>query len=76
MDEAFHSDLVWRGGSGNLVAPANYARLRRIFRLGRRGTEAKPGEGEISAWRSIYFSFAAHTAGLTASPMTYDPPVN
>ncbi len=51
MDEAFHSDLVWRGGVElvDRIGPCillTHA-FRRIFRLGRGGSAAEPGEGDF-----------------------------
>ena len=51
MDEAFHSDLVWHGGVElvDRIGPVHFAdaRVRRIFRLGRGGSAAEPGEGDF-----------------------------
>ena len=49
-DEAFHSDLVWRGGAELLdkIGPSHpvRARFRRILRLGRRRPPPEPGQSD------------------------------
>ena len=78
-DEAFHSDLVWRGGAELLdrIGPCILFvhAFGGFFAWGvadRRPNLVKA----ICAWRSTAIRSRAQLRwGLTASPMTYDPPV-